>query len=354
MIAGDDRRVIDAPQHGPRPLPLFLEMVRTETAGQPDRRAAVLAGLAAFQQAPRPPASPPAPVVARAGRVHLRAIAGTGRPVVLVPSLINPPAVLDLGEASLARWLAGQGLSVLLVDWGEPADADRDLGITAHVEQCLVPLLQALAGPPVVVGYCLGGTLALAAACATPVAGLATLAAPWHHRGYGMEARGAMLDLWDAARPVAEALGALPMEALQAGFWRLDPARTVDKFMRFGRLDPASPAAQAFVRLEDWANGGAPLPLAFACELFDDFVAQDTPGRGLWQVAGAPAAPRRLACPAVEFVSTIDRIVPHATAAGFADRRDIALGHVGMIVGSRARDAVWQPLADWIAALPPA
>ena len=51
------------------------------------------------------------------------------------------------------------------------------------------------------------------------------------------------------------------------------------------------------------------------------------------------------------FVSLTDRIVPAATAAGLAARRDLALGHVGMIVGGRARTMLWDPLAAWIAAL---
>lgn len=350
--------MFSASQHGPRPLPLFLAMLREETRDDPVRRTAALAGLAAYQAAPRPVPPPSHPVVASAGRAVLRDHGGDAdaglATVVLVPSLINPPAILDLGDASLAAFLVDRGHRVLSIDWGEATAADRELGVTAHVEAMLVPLLAVLDRPPVLVGYCLGGTLALAAACATPVAGLATIAAPWRHRGYGEAARGAMLDLWDAARPAADALGVLPMEALQSGFWRLDPARTIDKYVRFGRLAPDAPAARAFVRLEDWANAGAPLPLAFATDLFEAFVAQDTPGRGLWSIAGAPAGPHRLDCPAVEFVSTTDRIVPAATAAGLADRRDLSLGHVGMIVGGRARGALWQPLADWIGALPPA
>ena len=53
-------------------------------------------------------------------------------------------------------------------------------------------------------------------------------------------------------------------------------------------------------------------------------------------------------------VKPVDRIVPAATAAGLGDHRELALGHVGMIVGGRARASLWQPLADWIAALPAA
>ena len=326
-------------------------MLRSETAAEPERLAAAMAGLTAYQTAPRPEAPPPMPAHATAGRATLRYYGGRGRMVVFVPSLINPPAILDLGDSSLVRWMAAQGFRVSLVDWGAPGPADRDMDMTGHIESLLIPLIEQLDQPPVLVGYCLGGTMALAAACATPVAGLATLAAPWRFAGYG-DGAPTMLDMWQAAEPTCEALGVMPMEVLQAGFWRLDPARTVAKYESFGRLTPDSPAAKAFVRLEDWANAGEPLPLAAARDLFERFIAADAPGRASWMIRGAPASPERLACPAIEFVSATDRIVPAATAAGLADRRDLSLGHVGMIVGGRARPMLWEPLAHWIASLP--
>src|SRR3546814_12525242 len=68
--------------------------------------------------------------------------------------------------------------------------------------------------------------------------------------------------LWQSAEPACAALGLVPMEVLQTGFWRLDPGRTIAKYERFGRLDPDSEAARTFVELEDWANAGAPPPHA--------------------------------------------------------------------------------------------
>jgi polyhydroxyalkanoate synthase len=61
-----------AAQHGPRPLPLFLDLVRSQTESDPARRAAVLAGLRAYQMAERLPRLPDMPGVARAGRAVLR------------------------------------------------------------------------------------------------------------------------------------------------------------------------------------------------------------------------------------------------------------------------------------------
>ncbi|ODP36673.1 alpha/beta hydrolase [Sphingomonas turrisvirgatae] len=342
-----------APQHGPRPLPLFLELLRNETAASPDRRAAALRGLAAYQDARRPRPRRAMPVIASAGRAVLRDYGGDGPPVVFVPSLINPPVVLDMPHGrSLLRWLSRQGLRPLLVDWGDPTPHDCGQDVTAHIETMLLPLLRSIGEPVALVGYCLGGTMALAAAAAHRVRGLALIAAPWRFSGFGPAALGSIDRLWHAAQPTCERLGLVPMEVLQSGFWQLDPGRTIAKFERFGRLPPDSAQARQFVAMEDWANAGAPLTYAAGRQMFDDLFCADLPGRGHWQVGGAIADPAALPCAAVEFVSLTDRIVPAASAAGLADHRALRLGHVGMVVGSSARQSLWQPLADWLVALP--
>lgn len=269
-------------------------------------------------------------------------------PVVFVPSLINPPLVLDLARGnSLLRWLARQGFCPLLVDWGSPGPEDRAQDVDAHITELLLPLLRSLDSPPVLVGYCLGGTLATAAAAAHPAAGLVNIAAPWRFTGYG-EALEPIAELWDQAHATCEQLGLVPMEVLQSGFWRLDPRRTVAKFERFARLAPGSAEARAFVTLEDWANAGAPLTYGAGRQLFDDFFSADLPGTGRWRIEGRAVDPQALACPALSFVSTTDRIVPAASAARFGEVRELAMGHVGMIVGGRARAALWEPLAGWL------
>jgi polyhydroxyalkanoate synthase subunit PhaC len=344
--------MLDAPQHGPRPLPLFLAMLREQTATSPERRAAALAGLKAYQEAPRDTARRLGPVRFRKGKARLRDYGGAGktggRPVVFIPSLINPPFVLDLApQNSLLRWCSEQGLHPWLLDWGTPSPADRDLDITGHIERVLLPLIARLDEPPLLVGYCLGGTIALGAATATKVAGVALIAAPWRFAGFGT-GRAAMAELWAAAKPACEAMGLVPMEVLQSGFWQLAPDRTIAKYEAFGRQSPDSDAARSFVALEDWANAGAPLTYAVGRQLFEDFIARDVPGSGDWRVGGTVVDPHALHCPSVEFVSLTDRIVPKESAANLADRRDLGAGHVGMIVGGRARHQLWEPLAEWL------
>jgi polyhydroxyalkanoate synthase len=65
-------------------------------------------------------------------------------------------------------------------------------------------------------------------------------------------------------------------------------------------------------------------------------------------VGGDIVDPATLPCPVLNIVSTTDRIVPATTAHDAGERMELALGHVGMIVGSRARPALWEPLAGWL------
>jgi polyhydroxyalkanoate synthase subunit PhaC len=316
-------------------------MLRSETAANPERMRRTLEGLRRYQEWPREPTPAPMPAIARREGAALRDYGGTGPALLFVPSLINPPNILDHRGRSLLRWLADRGFHVLLLDWGWPGPDRRGLDVAGHVERILVPLVKELSEPPLLAGYCLGGTMAIAAAARAPVRGLATIAAPWHFSGFPAEARATLAALWSGAEPTARALGLLPMEVLQSAFWSLDPARTVAKFEVFASMP--EPQAVAFVELEDWANDGPPLSEAAARETFEGFFAADLPGSGRWL-----ADPAALPCPSLHVASTSDRIVPAATAARAGERLELALGHVGMVVGSQAQEALWEPLASWL------
>jgi polyhydroxyalkanoate synthase len=338
-----------APQHSPRPLTLFLEMLRSMTAEDGARRERTLAGLRAYQEAPRQAPPEPAPALDEKLGAALRDYGGSGPPLLFIPSLINPPNVLDLGpERSLLRWLSERGFRVLLLDWGWDVDARRNLSVAGHVEEIALPFISRLGEPPLLTGYCLGGTMAMAAAGLTEVRGLALIAAPWRFSGFPDEARRNVEKLWNASQPAVRALGLLPMEVLQSAFWSLDPARTVGKFERLASLAPESAEARAFVMLEDWANDGPPIPEAAAREMMEDLFGQDRTGRGEWRVGGVPVDPGRLGCPLLNIVSLTDRIVPAATAAHAGERLELEQGHVGMVVGSRAEEKLWRPLAEWL------
>lgn len=309
----------------------------------------VLAGVRAYQTAARHPRPEPMREILRIGRVRITAYASSGQPVLFVPSLINPPYVLDLAQDnSLLRWLAAQGMRPLLLDWGDLRDGDDALSVAGHIEAFLLPAIEALGEGLLLVGYCIGGTMALAAASRKPVAGLAMIAAPWDFDGYPADTRDALGQIWATGKAPAEVLGLFPMEMLQSAFWRLDPRRTLTKFAAFGRMQPGSPEARGFVALEDWANEGPPLTVPAARELFEDMFAGNLTGKGAWRVDGEIVDPGRLDCPVLNIISTSDRIVPAASAAQIGERLILGQGHVGMVIGGRAQAVLWEPLHRWL------
>jgi len=322
-------------------LPLFLELVREVSARDPKLAAEALAGLRAYEQAPRRERPPPKPEVARVRGAALRDHGGQGPPAVLVPSLINPPRILDLDEqVSLTAAIAEMGPNVLLLDWGK-ADERADLTVAGHIEQLLLPLLRSIGEPVALIGYCLGGTMAIAAANLIAVERVVTLAAPWNFARYPERSQRALQDMWRHSKATAKSLGALPMEVLQAAFWSLDPERTVRKFAEFARLDPGSADARRFIELEEWANEGEPLPYPAAKELVEKLFGCDVPGTGRWTVAGR-AANGELDVSALHLTAERDLIAPPQTVA-FGEVVAIPSGHVGMIVGSarhRLHDAL--------------
>ena len=305
-----------------------------------------LAGLKAYESVPRRERPAPKAEIARVRGACLRDHGGDGPPAVLVPSLLNPPRILDLDEqVSLTAAVARMGHRALLLDWGKSAERS-ELSVAGHIEQLLLPLLQAIGQPVALIGYCLGGTMAIAAANIVSCERVVTLAAPWNFARYPKQSQAALKDMWAHSQPAAEQLGALPMEVLQAAFWSLDPARTVKKFAEFGQLDPASAEARRFVELEEWANEGEALPYPAARELIEQLFGQDRPGSAAWNVADKLVTDE-LPVPAMHLTAARDLIAP-ATTAPSGEVVGIESGHVGMIVGS-ARTRLHEELRRFLA-----
>lgn len=293
---------------------------------------------------------------------------GMNAPVVLcVPSLINRAYILDLKEGrSLLRHLAAGGLRPLLVDWGWPGEVERNFDLTDYIvgrlEAALDAAVDASGGRPVaVLGYCMGGLLALALAARRrrEVASLALLATPWDfHAGQGVQARlAARGGQW--LEPLMQSMGQLPVDAIQMLFSGLDPYTAVRKFLNFAGLDMHSRRAEDFVALEDWLNDGVPLSAPVARECLYGWYGANAPARGQWRIAGCPVEPGGVACPVLCVVPQRDRIVPPASAMALsralsrAESWTPALGHIGMVASGRAQRDVWEPLLSWLNARTP-
>ncbi len=321
-------------------------------------------GVTRYRAFPRPDREPAYTVLHELGTTRLRDYGPESAPVVLiVPSLVNRGTVLDLNpERSFTAALKAAGFRPLLVDWDAPGETESGFDLSRYIVDRLDPLLDtavaANAGKPIsLLGYCMGGCLALALAQRRQkdVSGLALLATPWDfHAGDMTQVR-----MLEASLPMleqtVETLGELPVDVLQAMFAGLDPWLTAEKFIRFAGLDENSADADLFVALEDWLNDGVPLAAAVAHECLRGWYVENRPHRGAWAIDGEAIKPQSIEVPAIAFIPGRDHIVPPPSANALADAlpdceaRVVPAGHIGMVTGSRAKEVLVDPLTEWFA-----
>ncbi|MBI1309063.1 MAG: alpha/beta fold hydrolase [Proteobacteria bacterium] len=346
------------------------------------------------------------PVLAREGRVVLRDAGGEGTPVVLVPSMVNRGYVLDLYPGqSLVGYLRAQGFKVLLVDWGDPGERcsefgvrcsdeavspeqfvdplrvptgerqgmaspppnsefripnsafDAPLGLEEVIVRRLEPLLRVAAdkfGPVGLVGYCMGGLLALAAAVRLGpevVGKLALAATPWDFQQTAsaahMQQGRVMLEPWVGGMQV------LPGEVMAQYFWMLDPWGPIRRVMAYGREADAE-RLKFLTVLEDWLADGLGLDGPVAGEMLFDWYADNRALKGEWMVGGKAIRPGDLAVPLWVCITQKDMLVPTASSLpliGQARGAQVVMadtGHVGLVCGRKAERAFYGPLAGWL------
>lgn len=286
-------------------------------------------------------------------------------PIVLfIPSLINRYYILDLEEErSMLRFIASQGVYPLVIDWGEPGEFEKSFGCGDYITQILNEAIDFLAKssnhPIVLAGYCMGGILALASAQLKrkQVSGIALLATPWD---FHCEAFSPFV-LDKHWLPMADSLIAaqqnLPADMIQSLFYLTDLWVFEQKFRRFAGLQPDSRAAKDFIALEHWVNDGVPMTAEVGRDCLLGWAQENQLAQGAWKVAGKAIHPRSLNMPTFIAIPRNDHVVPYDCAQALAECIPDAeiinpsAGHVGMIVGSRAKKELWMPFVEWLTAL---
>ena len=302
-----------------------------------------------------------APVIWQEGTTKLRDYnPSSSAPIILVvPSLINRFDVMDLdANHSFLRSLATAGFRPMVVDWNAPGEVENQFGFDDYVQRLLriVEWSKKYHTNIHLLGYCMGGLLALALATLKREAfkTLLLMATPWNFHQPN-DVTGVMLGQfaadWQESFRIA---GQMPVDMIQYLFALLQPFYPVGKFIEFAEMDQTSAEARHFVLLEDWLNDGVPLPVKVAEECLKGWYGENRPALLQWKIGGQIVDPSKLAMPSYVVVPGRDHIVPPesalplATLLPNATLHEPPTGHIGMMASRNAAPQVWEPLIGWI------
>jgi polyhydroxyalkanoate synthase len=329
-----------------------------KTAAEQD--AALISGIAAYRAYPYRRDSPDPPAIWEESETRLLDYGGTGASVLFIPSLVNRAYILDLmPEASMLRFFAARGVHPYLLDWGWPGEAERQFTLTDYIAGRLERAIAAIPGPVILAGYCMGGLLALAAALRAPgkITALALLATPWDFQAEDPAQAKKLAESVALFEPAMRFSGTLPIDVLQTLFTMIDPFGVGEKYRNFAGQDKTLPRARRFVAMEDWLADGVPLAAPVARETLGGWYGTNAAANGTWRIAGLPVSPENLGIPCFAAIPGRDKLVPTASALPLAQRLmgakiiEPAAGHIGMIAGTNAQSALWEPFIHWLQSL---
>jgi polyhydroxyalkanoate synthase subunit PhaC len=286
----------------------------------------------------------------------------TARPVLICFALVNRPYILDLQpDRSLVRRLLEAGLSVYLIDWGDPDETDRRIDLEEYIEQhlggCVRRVLASHGGDGLnLLGVCQGGVLSLCYSALHPadIANLVLLTTP-----VDFHTPDNLLSKWvrDLDTGLIEASGNVPGELLNALFLALMPFRlTQQKYVRLLAGSAGQNAIEDFVRMEKWIFDSPPQAAAALAQFVRWFYQENRLIRGTLELAGRAVKLEQVRQPLLNLYALEDHIVPALAAAVLKDyvgSRDysalaIATGHIGMYVSRAAHAQVPGRISAWL------
>jgi polyhydroxyalkanoate synthase len=143
---------------------------------------------------------------------------------------------------------------------------------------------------------------------------------------------------------------------IQSWFYQQHFTKVFAKFINFASLKPKSKAAENFVAIEHWLRDGIDVNHQVIEQLSTDFSKNNVALLNKWQLGGQLMLPKNILTPTFIAIPEDDDVVPMASAVILAELLPkkklliIPSGHVGMIVGSKAKKHLWWPLKRWILA----
>ncbi len=286
-------------------------------------------------------------------------------PILIVSSLVNKYYILDLMPGrSFVEYLTAQGFPVYMIDWGTPDDADHKVTLEDYLDVYLGnaisrTLENAGAKALSLVGYCMGGTMALIYAALHPVKikNIVLLATPVDFHNDSLLSVWARREYFDVDKFI-DTHGNAPDDVLQNTFAMMKPTKNITRYADLMANAKDEEFVETFLAFDYWVNDAVPV----AGETFRKFI-KDTYQDNLLVKSEMKLGSRRIEltkikCPLLNIVAQHDNIVPPESSlclmelVGSRDKELLQVkgGHHGLSIGPGALTTVWPKTAEWLKA----
>ena len=324
--------------------------------------------VAGSEWAPRGPTA--SDVIWELDKAHVRRYRRTDaapylQPVLVFVGLVSRSYVFDLWRGnSFVQRLMDAGFDTYVLDWGEPDASDARNTIDTYVQRYLPRAVDAVleesgAESTNVIGYCMGGDLALLALATDdtlPVRNLVTMATP--------------VDFSKIPPLVLDVTAKLDVDSVldESG---LVPASVIDSLFRIRR--PTSDLVQyanlwqnlwnddfleAYQAMGRWLREQVPVAGGAFRQAANEWVLDNGFMNGTLRIGGRVADFAGLRLPVLSLIATNDDIVPEPAAAAIEDllpNADLSIvrieaGHASLTVGRIASKIAMPEITNWLAA----
>ncbi len=288
-------------------------------------------------------------------------------PYIIVPWLgISRTHILDmLPGNSFIEFLVKQGYDVYLVDWGEIAEEDKNLGFEEAVFKIIPKAIERAlevsnATTLTLNGICLGGTMCasyLALNTEAPVRNFVTIVSPIDFN------EGGLFKTWLDERyfPVdliVDRYGGVPSFLMASAFKMLRPTLDAQALSSLWFNLDRPEYIQTFKAMSKWANDYIGMPGRFFSELAHDLYFRNKLVKGEFVLKGSAVDLKKIEQPLLVVAAQQDYIVPPLSAKGLIsavssqEKEYVELpgGHISVFSGRLANKTLWPKINEWLSA----
>ena len=279
-------------------------------------------------------------------------------PYLIVPWLgISRPYVLDLMPgASMIEFLVNHGHDVYLLDWGEIAEEDKDLGFEEGVFKILPRAIdramEASGATEITLnGLCLGGTISscyLGLNPDAPVRNFVAVVTPINFEEGGLF-RTWLNDPHFPADLIVERYNGLPSSLMNTGFKMLRPTLEAQAMAGLWANVNRPGYIEGYKAMNRWANDFIGMPARFFSQLSKDLYANNRLYSGEFVLNGRKVDLGRIKQPLLVAAPAAQSLME---AVSSTDKEYIELpgGHISVFSGRQAHQTLWPKIDEWVSA----